>query len=210
MVESASRLLAQCSHGNPRSSKFCEACGTSLERVAAAERMANQLEADVLLATVLAPQLLDSADSIRMIGTVIVINTVVVAVWAWAHRRDVAGPLRELGERRYWGMVVAAVPITLALALAYVHLWLATDLPDGVEADRIGLYCDPGVSLPLVLLFVRRAAGRHRGTRVSGAVPGDGAALAVQRGVSGEPPPLRQRLALASCLATNACASAVA
>jgi hypothetical protein len=40
---------SQCSHANPRKSKFCEACGTSLARVAASERAADEIEADGML-----------------------------------------------------------------------------------------------------------------------------------------------------------------
>jgi hypothetical protein len=40
---------SQCLHANVRSSKFCESCGASLADVAAAERMADESEAEVML-----------------------------------------------------------------------------------------------------------------------------------------------------------------
>jgi membrane protease YdiL (CAAX protease family) len=105
----------------------------------------------VLLATVLALLVLDSVDVFGMLHAILLIDTVAVAAWAVVHRHDLVGPLRTFGERRYWGLVLAAVPVTLALA--YANSWFVTDVLGGVEADLVGLYFSAGHSLPLVLLL---------------------------------------------------------
>lgn len=104
----------------------------------------------VLLATVLAPLLIESDDLLGMLDTLLLVDTVIVAVWAIIHRQDLAAPLRTLGEGRYWAIALAAVPITLGIA--YANLWLATDVLGGFDVDLAALYLDAGYSLPMVLL----------------------------------------------------------
>lgn len=105
----------------------------------------------VLLVTLLAPLMLESADLLGMLDTILVIDTIVVAGWAIVHRRDLAEPLRKLGELRYWGLTLAAVPLTLAVA--YANSWLVTGVLGGFDADLTDVYLAAGHSLPWILLL---------------------------------------------------------
>ncbi|KIG17440.1 ABC transporter [Enhygromyxa salina] len=104
----------------------------------------------VLLGTLLASYLLDSADFFAVLDSILVVDTIVVLIWAFVHRADLVGPLRTVGDMRYWGIAVAAVPVTVAIA--YGNLWAAQNLVGASSVDALGLCIDAGYSLPLLLL----------------------------------------------------------
>ncbi|MFO7567021.1 MAG: zinc ribbon domain-containing protein [Enhygromyxa sp.] len=62
---------SECSHANPRASKFCEACGASLAEVAAAERFADETEAEAMLIEVKKAQ-----SALMLVAVVQLISTV--------------------------------------------------------------------------------------------------------------------------------------
>lgn len=101
---------SECSHANLRKSKFCEACGASLARVAASERAADEIEADALLLEVKKAQsamlLVAIVQSIAavflvLMNTVDTITTVVLVLiaalffglWAWAKHKPLAAAI---------------------------------------------------------------------------------------------------------------------
>ena len=104
----------------------------------------------VLLGTLLAPYLLDTQDFFELLNTILVVDTIVVLIWAFVHRADLVGPLRTLGKLRYWLIAVAAVPATIAIA--YANSWAAINLLGATQVDAIELCIGAGYSLPLLLL----------------------------------------------------------
>jgi uncharacterized protein len=104
----------------------------------------------VLLGTLLASFVLETQDFFEVLDTILIVDTIVVLIWAFVHRADLAGPLRTLGERRYWGIAVAAVPATVAIA--YVNSWAATNLVSTPQVDALELCINAGYGLPLLML----------------------------------------------------------
>jgi hypothetical protein len=80
---------AQCQHANARSLKFCESCGASLADVAAAERMADESEAAVMLLEVKKAQ--------GAIGIVAVLQVVVALVYLAMGTVDTTGVVVMVG-----------------------------------------------------------------------------------------------------------------
>ncbi|PRQ06256.1 type II CAAX endopeptidase family protein [Enhygromyxa salina] len=104
----------------------------------------------VLLGTLLASYLLDTADFFDVLDSILIVDTIVVLIWAFVHRADLVGPLRTLGELRYWGIAVAAVPVTVAIA--YANLWAAVHVVGTTNVDVLQLCINAGYSLPFLLL----------------------------------------------------------
>lgn len=150
---------------------FCGECGTAWEqgaavcgscgqpRVRPAAVVATGMRAGpglvsamalyfVLLATLLAPFVLDFDDFFELLDTILIVDTIVVLIWAFVHRADLAAPLRTLGELRYWVIAVAAVPATVAIA--YANCWAAINVLGVADIDGIELSIDAGYSLPLL------------------------------------------------------------
>ncbi|MFO7567020.1 MAG: CPBP family glutamic-type intramembrane protease [Enhygromyxa sp.] len=137
----------------------CTRCGTERTQPAApSEGMSSSrglasaaMLYGMLLVTVLVPYLVLEGDVIDTLDTILILDTLVVAIWAIVHRHDVLGPLRRLGELRYWAITLAAVPLTVAIA--YANSWLAIDVLGAADADLIAWYLAAGRSLPVVLLL---------------------------------------------------------
>lgn len=64
----------ECSHANPRGTKFCEACGASVESVAEREREADEIEAAFLL-----EQVKKARTALLVVAVLQVIGTVAFA-----------------------------------------------------------------------------------------------------------------------------------
>lgn len=80
---------AQCQHANARSLKFCESCGGSLAEVAAAERIADESEAEVMLLEVKKAQ--------GAIGLVAILQVVVAVFYIATNKVDTTGMIVMLG-----------------------------------------------------------------------------------------------------------------
>lgn len=156
---SALSFCRECGAAWAEGASVCTRCGTPRVEARAAPvglsttaGLASSLALFfVLLVTVLAPLVIESDDLFDMLDKLLLVDTVIVAIWAIIHRHDLAAPLRNVGEWRYWGLALAAVPVTLGIA--YANLWLATDVLGGFDIDLAALYLGAGYSLPMVLLL---------------------------------------------------------
>ncbi|PRQ06255.1 zinc ribbon domain-containing protein [Enhygromyxa salina] len=80
---------SQCLHANARTLKFCENCGGSLADVAAAERVADESEAEFML--------LEVKKAKGAIGLVAILQIVFAVIWTLTDVVDTTGMVVMLG-----------------------------------------------------------------------------------------------------------------
>lgn len=106
----------------------------------------------VLLLTLLVPLVVKPTDVLALLDKILIVDTVVVLIWALVHRDDIGPLLRRVGTASDWGLTLLAVPVTVTVALA--NVWLATEVLGVPDVDLFQIYFDAGYSLPLVLVLM--------------------------------------------------------
>ena len=86
---------AQCQHANARTLKFCESCGASLADVAAAERLADESEAEVMLLEVKKAQ--------GAIGLVAILQVIIAVLFLALGQIETTGMVVMLGIGAVFG-----------------------------------------------------------------------------------------------------------
>lgn len=137
----------QCSQMNPRGSNFCEACGTSLSDIAAAERMADEAEAEVLLERVR-----KARGALLVVAVLQALGT--VAMLAIGDVDQVTAGAMGLISAVFFGLAYWAKNNPFAAAVVGLVLFLSVHLADAV-VDPNQIYKGIIVKVIVIVILVK-------------------------------------------------------
>ncbi|KIG17441.1 hypothetical protein DB30_03142 [Enhygromyxa salina] len=147
---------SQCLHANARGLKFCENCGCSLAKVAEAERIADESEAEVML--------LEVKKARGAIGLVAILQTLFAGIWLVTDVIDTTGMVVVLGLGAvFGGLWVWCKSNPLAASIVALLLFATMHLADAI-ADPSTITNGVLLKIFVVVVLVRAiSAGlKHR------------------------------------------------
>lgn len=157
----APSFCGQCGTPWPMGAPVCGACGKP-RRLAVPEPPAGMSEGRglvsalvlyfVFLSTLLAPLALLGDVGLETLDTLLVVDAILVVGWSIAHWRDVLPRLRTFGAAKYWLLALAAIPVTVGLAVG--NVWVAEQLLGPIDIPLEELYAVSGYSLGATFLAI--------------------------------------------------------